>query len=117
VSVSIITPPQQIHGGWRVKETDHYWVDVLAMMFGNTRMVITPKDSPYEWLRGWCYNDGLTPTVMRAAAYDPEAGGEPEGWVKEVGTERRPCAGYIRGRREHATYVAECPDCGDESLY
>jgi hypothetical protein len=54
---------------------------------------------------------------MRAAAYDPEAGGEPEGWVKEVGTERRPCAGYIRGRREHATYVAECPDCGDESLY
>lgn len=29
--------PIAIDGGWRVRETDDYYVDVLQMMFGNWR--------------------------------------------------------------------------------
>lgn len=115
MTISIGTP-QQIHGGWRVRETERYYVDILVMMFGNTRLVLTSKDNPLEYARGWCYRDGLTATVLRASMFDPELGEEPAGWVKEVNTGRRPCASYLRGRREHTAYVAACPDCGDESL-
>lgn len=108
--------PVQIHGGWRVAETERFWVDVLVMMFGNTRIVLTPKSNPLEYTRGWCYRDGLTPTVLRARLFDPDKGEEPTGWVKEVGTERRACASYIRGRREHGGYDPACPDCGNERL-
>lgn len=111
-----IQAPQPIHGGWRVRETEHFWVDVLTMMFGNTRIVVTPKDQPLAYLRGWCYSDGLTLTVLRAGTFDPEAGEEPVGWVKEVGTERRACAAYVRGGRRHRVYDPSCPDCGNAAL-
>lgn len=114
MTISIDTP-QQIHGGWRVRETERFYVDVLKMMF-NTRIVITPKSSELEYLRGWCYQEPLHATVLRCALFDPEAGEEPVGWVKEVGTERRPCASYPRGGRRHPTYDADCPDCGNEEL-
>lgn len=108
--------PQQIHGGWRVVETEHYWVDVLVMMYGNTRIVLTPKANPLEYTRGWCYQDGLTATLLRCTMFDPEAGEEPAGWVKEVGTERRACAAYHRGARLHRGYDPDCSDCGNEAL-
>jgi hypothetical protein len=111
-----LTEPTPIEGGWRVRETDRYWVDVLVMMGGNTRIVLTPKAFPWQYDRGWCYRSGLVATVLGCVGWDPDAGEEPTGWIKEVGTERRNCGAYIKGPRLHMTYVAGCEHCGDEAL-
>ncbi len=103
---------EPIDGGFRVCETERYYVDVLTMMFGNLRIVTTPKASPLTYERGWCYHDPIGTVVLTALSFDPDAGEEPAGWVKETGTNRRPCASYLTGPRQHEKYVAECPDCG-----
>lgn len=110
-----LDPPVVVDGGWRVRETDRYFVDVMVMLFGNLRIVIVPKDQPWSVERGWCYsNDDLIAVILRCGTFDPDAGGEPEGWVKEVGTERRPCAARFRPANSglHERYIADCPDCG-----
>lgn len=55
--------------------------------------------------------------VLLAAAFDPDGPQEPAGWIKQVGTERRACGWLVKSaRREHAGFIPECPDCGDETL-
>jgi hypothetical protein len=112
-----IENPQRIEGGWRVRETEQYFVDVMRMAYGNLRIVLVAKDSPYFYERGWCYHDSLPAVVLAAGVFDPDAGEEPVGWIKEVGTERRCCASYYRGGRRHKRYDPACDDCGNEALY
>jgi hypothetical protein len=112
-----IENPQRIDGGWRVRETQKYFVDVMLMMYGNLRIVLVPKGGPYCYERGWCYHASLPAVVFAAAAFDPDRGQEPVGWIKEIGTERRSCASYYRGGRRHKEYDPTCEDCGNEDLY
>lgn len=114
----IIDSPVATEDGWRVRETDRYFVDVLKMMFGNLRIVLTPKDMPLTYERGWCYSGAsFVEVVLRCHTFDPDRGQEPAGWVKAVGTERRACANYHRSQlRLHTAYDPECPDCGNEAL-
>lgn len=115
-TVEVALPePVRIDGGWRVRETGHYWIDVMVMMFGNTRIVTTPKATPDQYERGWCYQGPLAVTILRCGTFNPDAGEEPEGWVKEAGTDRRPCGSLFPPRGEHRAYVAACPACGGET--
>lgn len=107
--------PVVIEGGWRVRETGRYFVDV--MRYSNLRMVITPKAHPMGYDRGWCYQEPLHVVIMRCFTFDPDAGEEPIGWVKEVGTERRGCAAYYLSEiKAHKGFDPDCPDCGREEL-
>jgi hypothetical protein len=112
-----IENPQRIEGGWRVRETEYYFIDVMVMMGGNLRVTLTCKDAPGFYARGWCYHDSLPAVVLAAGAFDADGGEEPIGWIKEIGTERRSCASYYRGGRRHKRYSPDCPDCGNEALY
>lgn len=83
-----------IDGGFRVKQTETHWIDVLEMLF-NWRVVRTPKARPLTWDRGWHYAggglDGLLRAVAAAVLWDGADDTEPEGWIKNVLTgERRP---------------------------
>lgn len=114
----MLIPPLLIVGGLRVRELERWWVDVLDYGY-NHRLVVTPRSTPWQWTRGWCFSKTLTSqveVVLRAGTFDPQAGEEPEGWIKEPGTERRACGWYFHGPKAHQTYVAACPACGDEGL-
>jgi hypothetical protein len=104
----VMTP---INGGWRlstVATTCH--VDILRMAFGNFRVVLTSmEDGPY--VRGWCYQRPLQEVVLLALAFNPDAGEEPLGWLKESGTERRAC-GWKYPAGPHMGYFPTCPQCG-----
>ena len=52
-------------GGWRVKETDTHWIDVIPMIY-NWRVTTTPKSCPMVYDRGWCYQ-GTGPAAFAAA--------------------------------------------------
>lgn len=74
-----------IDGGYRVKETDRHWIDVLRMFF-SWRIATTPKDCPQGYDRHWCYAGtsvmALIRTAGAAAEWDGADGTEPEGWNK-----------------------------------
>ena len=63
-------------GGFRVKETETHWVDVVPMIY-NWRLARTPKDSPLTYDRGWCYygtgTASFTAAVLAAMAWDKNA--------------------------------------------
>ena len=108
----------RIEGGWRVWSSTLFHVDVLRMLGGNLRVVTTPVEQPLEYTRAWCFQRPLVEVVLAALAFDPDdLGSEPAGWVKQVGSERRPC-GWLRRSvlRLHVGFDPECSDCGDESL-
>ena len=109
-----ITP---VEGGWQVRETEHYFIQVIRMG-ANQRIVTVPKAWPEMYERGWCYNqEALTAVILRCQLFDPDQGEEPVGWVKEAGTERRGCAWYYRSTlKAHRGYDPECMDCGNELL-
>ena len=77
-----VTP---IDGGFRVKETETHWVDVLKMIW-SWRIVTTSKDVPESYDRHWCYAGtsllSLIRAVGAAAEWDGSDGTEPEGWNK-----------------------------------
>ena len=114
---STVGAVQRIDGGWRVRSTALFHVDILRMLGGNLRVVTTSVSAPWSYTRAWCYRRPWVEVVLLAAAFDPDGPQEPAGWIKQVGTERRAC-GWLRksARREHAGFIPECPDCGDESL-
>lgn len=106
----------QIDGGWRIRTTERFHIDVLRMNF-NWRIVTTYRHSDWEYDRGWCYQEPLMVVVLRCGTFDPDRGEEPIGWVKEVRTERRGCAAYRLSKiRAHRGYDPHCPDCGNEKL-
>lgn len=108
---------QRIEGGWRVRSTDRFHVDILRMMGQNLRVVTTPVSEPLSYTRAWCYQRPWVEVVLAAAAFDPDSDDEPVGWIKQVWTERRAC-GWLRKstRREHLGFDPECPDCGNQTL-
>lgn len=108
----------RIQGGWRIRSTARFHVDVLAMLGGNLRVVTTPVEHPREYTRSWCYQRPLTEVVLAAAVFDPDDDiATPVGWVKEVQTGRRPCAWLRRStRQEHIGFDPGCPDCGNLAL-
>lgn len=69
----------RIDGGWRVKETETHYVEVLDMLF-NERIVWTPKSAPKVYDRYWCYDKGLA--LHAAALWDGADDTEPVGWKK-----------------------------------
>lgn len=76
-------------GGYRVKETETHWVDVVRMIY-NWRVARTPKDAPWRYDRGWCYA-GTDPAsfitaVLAALAWDGADSTEPAGWNKNIQT-------------------------------
>ena len=79
----------RIEGGYRIKETETHYIDVVRMLY-NWRVVRTPKNSPLTWDRGWCYSGTGWDTLMAAAlaAWNWDGGDdtEPPGWNKNVQT-------------------------------
>lgn len=109
--------PRRFKGGWRVRSTNYFHVDILRMLGGNLRVVTTPVTDPLTYTRAWCYQRPFLEVILLAAAFDPDRDDEPVGWIKQVGTERRPCGWLYRStRQEHLVFTPGCPDCGDESL-
>lgn len=99
----------EIDGGWRLRTMDTCHVDILKMAYGNLRIVLADLDGG-GYARGWCYQEPLTAVVLRAFLFNPDAGEEPIGWVKEAGTERRACA-WLFPAGEHKGYDPECQHC------
>jgi len=85
--LSVITGTEvtPVDGGFRVKETDTRWIDVLRMIY-NWRVAVTSKDLPWSYERHWCYAGTSFTTLMRAVQAVAEWGGadgtDPEGWNK-----------------------------------
>lgn len=65
-------------------QTEHYFVDMRVMLFGNTRLVMTPKAAPEGWAAGWCFRTAIEAALAAAMWQDPEAGA-PVGWFKSWG--------------------------------
>ena len=80
---------QSCDGGYRVKETETHYIEVVRMIF-NWRLATTPKHSPMTYDRGWCYaGTGLRSfmaAVLAAMAWDGADGSEPDGWNKNIQT-------------------------------
>jgi hypothetical protein len=76
-------------GGLRYGETDTHYIDLLPMLLGNVRVVLTPKSCPVVWDRGWCYQ-GMLAAYAAVLAWDPATQDRPVGWVKEAHTGERP---------------------------
>lgn len=78
----LLTP---VDGGFRVKETDRYYLDVMQMLF-NWRLCCTRKDCELVYDRSWCYvgRDQLAflTAVFAALEWDGSDDTEPVGWNK-----------------------------------
>ena len=115
--VPVVGPVQRVEGGWRVRSTNQFHVDVLRMLGGNLRVVTTPVLEPWSYTRGWCYQRPWVEVVLAASAFDPDGDDEPVGWIKQIWTERRACAWLRKSdRREHLGFDPRCADCGNEAL-
>lgn len=77
-----------IDGGYRIKETETHYIDVMRMLF-NWRITTTPKDFPFVYDRGWCYQGtgiiGFLPAALAAIAWDGSDDTEPAGYFKRAG--------------------------------
>lgn len=74
-------------GGWLVKDTEHWRVLVMPMIY-NDRVVIKRHDDAYGYTAGWCYDKGL-PAFAAAMVWDPETEVRPVGFKKEACDARR----------------------------
>jgi hypothetical protein len=84
--------PQRQPSTYTVKETEHWLVEVVEMIY-NFRIVLTEKAGNTDtWEYGWCFRGkdiGDLLTVASAAReFDPETQTEPEGYFKAVGGKR-----------------------------
>jgi hypothetical protein len=80
---------ETVDGGYRIKTTGTHYIDVMQMIF-NWRITATPKDRPWMYDRGWCYQGtgitGFIPAALAAIAWDGSDDTEPPGYFKRVGT-------------------------------
>lgn len=74
-------------GGW--------FLDVCPMLF-NDRLVLTPEDNTEVYDYGWCYPKGGAAYVA-LRAWDPATQGEPAGFIRAVGADRRAAGETARG--------------------
>jgi hypothetical protein len=72
-----------IHSGFRVKETEKYYIDVVGLLFG-WRLCCTNKELPNTCGRSWDYvgrGGGTLFAAIRAAQeWDGSDDTEPIGW-------------------------------------
>lgn len=108
-----------IDGGFRIKETEHHYIDVMRMIL-NWRITQTRKDNPLMYDGGWDYfGTGvqvLLRTIMCAVEWDDEIGTSPMGWDKDVITgEYGPESGLVNyGQgQERSTTTSAAGDTGD----
>jgi hypothetical protein len=77
-----VTP---IDGGFRVKETETHYIDVLRMIF-NWRVARSPKECGWSYDRHWCFAGTSFVTLLRAVSAAAEWDGaddtSPAGWNK-----------------------------------
>lgn len=101
----------KIDGGFRVRETEKYYIDILPML-STLRLALRRKGNPDPWEmeNAWCYSNNLIEVVLRCLSFDPDAGEIPEGWIKEVPTERRACY-HLIPRGKHREFSLSCAHC------
>jgi hypothetical protein len=84
-----------VEGGFRIRETDTHYIDVLRMLF-NWRVARTMKGHLELYDRHWCFAGTSFITLIRAvtaaAEWDGGDGTEPAGWNKngQTGEWRKP---------------------------
>lgn len=76
-----------VHGGYRIKTTSKYHIDVMRMLV-NWRISVSTLDAPGWPIREWCYQ-GLSTQTFAAAAlaalvWDGSDDTEPPGYFKRV---------------------------------
>src|ERR1700759_1543195 len=80
---------EPVDGGFRVKTTDAYDIDVIMMIF-NWRVTATPRDGRPETWRGRCYFGSgpaaFVRAVLAAQAWDGDPSTSPPGWNKNIQT-------------------------------
>lgn len=79
-------------GRIRVKTTPWCHVDI-RLMLTNVRICETPLHNEDVYERGWCFtgrshDEALVRAVGAALAWDGSPDTEPEGWIKEVTSQR-----------------------------
>ncbi len=79
-------------GRIRVKTTRWCHLDI-RLMLTNARICETPLDDENVYERGWCYigatlQEALVRAAGAALAWDGNPDTEPEGWIKEVTSQR-----------------------------
>jgi hypothetical protein len=88
-----------IFGGFRLRETETCYIDVMRMLV-NWRVTETYKDFPGEYGRHWCFAGGsgvvaLVRVAYAVAKWDGADDTEPAGWIKngQTGELRREAHG------------------------
>lgn len=75
--------------GFRVKETETHYIDVLPMIV-NWRVTRSPKDDPTGYDRAWCFYGthfaAMMAAVLGATAWDGADDTAPPGWDKNAMT-------------------------------
>ncbi len=69
--------------GLTVKTTATHHVDLMQLLFGAVRVVLTPRSFTYVWDHGWDY-DTAVQALAAAHAWDPDTQAEPEGWTRRA---------------------------------
>lgn len=69
---------------YTVGETEHYFVDIVPMLFNNHRIVLTPREHTEGYDVGWCYPSALAAGLAVLNWDDPDRT-EPIGAIKRVG--------------------------------
>lgn len=79
-----------IDGGFRVRQTETTWIDVMRQMV-NWQVISTPREHPGAWDRGYCFFGRDHLALLRAVngalnwdADNPES--HPPGWDKNAVT-------------------------------
>lgn len=96
-----------------IAEDDEHFYDLVPMLF-NHRLVITPKESLYRWVWGWCF-DGPVEAILAMRVWDPETQNEPVGWKKRptsLTVRQAPRADEDPEHNRHRCIHGDYPDDG-----
>lgn len=82
---------------WTVKETEHFFAEIIPLLFDRYAIVMTPKAVDGVYWDRWDYY-GFVPTLKALLEWDIPHGyqftggipaSEPEGWIRHLPTGRR----------------------------
>lgn len=86
-TIEWIDPTTDLYGTVTVGRYGGWLVQIMPMLY-NDRLVLTPEEMPFVYDFGWCYPKGGA-AHLAARAWDPDAEGEPVGFIKAVHTRPR----------------------------
>lgn len=78
--------------GFRVRQVGDTYLDVLHMLFGNKRLVVTPVKTQWCYVGGWCYQgpQAFLVAVQQCLVWpEDDLTHVPWGWHKDVTTGQR----------------------------